>query len=158
MRYTVTSEFTKLNETGGTIQNISQIYTLEVSSYRTKDSGILVYPLNSITFSGSPVYVRCVDTNGFIDVRVATFTVGGASSLPVEPDNPNVVIIDGVPYTVESGANMDSVTDSIFNDNINPVATDEEINAALDNIFSGGGGQTSSGDTDFDSSLDDIFG
>ena len=158
MRYTVTSDFIKISESAGTIQNTSQIYTLEVSAYRTKDSGILVYPLNSITFSGSPVYVRCVDTNGFIDVRVATFTVGGASSLPVEPDNPNVVIIDGVQYTVESGANMDSATNSIFNDNINPVATDDEINAAIDNIFSGNGSQTSSGDPDFDSALDNIFG
>lgn len=140
MRYTVTSEFTKLNETNGTIQNTSQIYTLEVSAYQTKDSGILVYPLNSVTFKGSPVYMRCVEDNGVIDVRVATFTVGGSADIPTESDDPNVVIIDGVPYTVESGANMDSATNSIFNDNVNPVATDDEINTALDNIFSGNGG------------------
>lgn len=157
MRYTITGEFTKLNETSGTIQNTSQIYALEVSAYQTKDSGILVYPLNSITFRGSPVYMRCIEDNGVIDVRVVTFTAGGSADIPTEPDDPNVVIIDGVPYTVESGANMDSATDSIF-DGTNPVAPDADINAAFDDIFSGNGGQSSSGDSDFDSSLDNIFG
>ena len=154
MRYTVTSDFSKLNETNGTIQNTSQIYTLEVSATRTKDSGVLVFPLNSITFKGTPVYMRCVDADGFIDVRIFSFE----NVTPSEDDNPNVVIIDGVQYTVESGANMDSVNDSIFDNGTNPVATDADINAELDNIFSGNGDSTSSGDSDFDSSLDNIFG
>ena len=158
MRYIVTSDFSKITESAGTIQNTSQIYSLEVSAYQTKDSGILVYPLNSVTFKGSPVFVRCVDTNGVIDVRVATFTVDGSNDTPLEPDNPNVVVIDGVPYTVESGDNMNSVTNSIFNDNINPVATDEEINAAINGIFSGTNTAPASGDSDFDSDIDSIFG
>ena len=158
MRYTVTGDFIKINETAGTIQNTSQIYALEVSAYQSADSGVIVYALNSITFRSSPVYMRCVDPNGFVDARVVTFTLGGSAEIPVEPDNPNVVIIDGVQYTVESSDNIDSVTDSIFDGGDNPVANDADIDAALDDIFSGGGGQTSSGDSDFDSSLDDIFG
>lgn len=158
MRYTVTGEFTKINESAGTIQNTSQIYSLEVSAYQTKDSGILVYPLNSVTFKGSPVFVRCVDTNGVIDVRVATFTVDGSNDTPLEPDNPNVVVIDGVPYTVESGDNMNSATDSIFDGGTNPVATDDDINAAIDGIFSGTGTVPASGDSDFDSDINNIFG
>lgn len=154
MRYTVTSNFIKISESAGTIQNTSQIYTLEVSASTTKDSGVLVFSHNTIEFKGSPVYIRCVEDNGFIDVRVLSFDNVTSS----EDDDPNVVIIDGVQYTVESGANMDSATNSIFNDNINPVATDDEMNAAIDNVFSGNGGQTSSGDSDFDSSLDNIFG
>ena len=154
MRYIATNDFIKISESAGTIQNTSSIYALEVSAYPTKDSGILVYNLNSVTFKGSPVYIRCVEDNGFIDVRVLSFE----NVTPSEDDDPNVVIIDGVRYTVESGANMDSATNSIFNDNINPVATDDEINAAIDNIFSGNGDSSSSGDSDFDSSLDNIFG
>lgn len=154
MRYTVTSEFTKLNESEGTIQNTSQIYSLEVSAYQSKDSGILVYPLNSITFKGSPVYMRCIDTDGFIDVRVLSFD----NVTPSEDDDPNVVIIDGIPYTVESGANMNSATNSIFDDDTNPVTSGDDINTVIDNIFNGTDTAPASGDTDFDSSLDNIFG
>lgn len=154
MRYTVTSNFIKISESAGTIQNTSQIYTLEVSASTTKDSGVLVFSHNTIEFKGSPVYIRCVEDDGFIDVRVFSFD----NVTPSEDDDPNVVIIDGVQYTVESGANMNSVTDSIFDNGTNPVAPDADINAALDDIFSGNDSQTSSGDSDFDSSLDNIFG
>lgn len=83
MRYTVTNDFIKISETAGTIQNTSSIYTLEVSASKTKDSGVLVYALNSVTIKGSPVYIRCVEDGGFIDVRVLNldnFTIGSISS------------------------------------------------------------------------------
>ena len=152
MRYTVKSEFTTLSENKGTIQNTSPIYTLEVSAYKTKDSGILVYPLNAVTFQGSPVYVRCIDDNGFIDVRVANLFFDSST---VAPDDPNIIIIDGVAYTVESDSNIDSGIDDAFNGN--SVPTDAGFNSDLDNIFSGNGGSSSSGDSGFDSALDDIF-
>lgn len=151
MRYNVTGDFIPITETKGTIQNTSQIYTLEVSAYKTKDSGILVYPLNSVTFKGSPVYMRCVDDSGVIDVRVVDLS--GDSS--IEPDNPNIVIIDGVQYTVESDSGMNSGIDDAFNGN--PVPTDENFDSDLDNIFSGNGGSSTSGDPAFDSDLDNIF-
>ena len=150
MRYTVTSEFTTLNEKSGLIQNTSNIYTLEVSPVKTKDSGVLVYPLNSVSFSGSPVYVRCVD-GGIIDLRVADLNFDSSTA----DDNPNTVIIDGVQYTVESDTGMNSSIDDAFNGN--SVPTDNNFDSDLDNIFSGGGGSSSSGDADFDSALDNIF-
>lgn len=150
MRYTVTSEFTTLSEKSGLIQNTSQIYTLEISAAKTKDSGILLYPLNSISFRGSPVYVRCVD-GGVVDVRVADFS----SDTSTVEDNPNTVVIGDQTYTVESSANLNSGIDDAFNKN--SVPTDDNFNQDLDNIFSGNGGSASSGDSDFDSALDNIF-
>ena len=150
MRYTVTTEFTTLSEKSGLIQNTSNIYTLEVSPVKTKDSGVLVYPLNSISFKGSPVYVRCVD-GGSVDLRVADLNFGTST---VE-DNPNTVVIGDQTYTVESGANMNSGIDDAFNGNSTP--TDDNFNSDLDNIFGGNGGSSSSGDPDFDSALDNIF-
>ena len=152
MRYTVNSEFSALTETKGIIQNTSRIYTLEVSAYKSKGSGVLVYPINSITFKGSPVYIRCIDDDGFILVRVADLNFETST---VEPDDPNIVIIDGVPYTVQSDSGMNSGIDDVFNGN--SVPTDDSFNSDLDNIFSGNGGSSSSGDSVFDSALDDIF-
>ena len=83
MRYTVTDDFIKVNETTGIIQNTSQVYTLEVSTIETAGSGLLVYPLKSFSFRGFPVYMRCTDPKGVIAVNVAPFsfaTSGGGSS------------------------------------------------------------------------------
>ena len=150
MRYTVTTEFTTLSEKSGLIQNTSNIYTLEVSPVKTKDSGVLVFPLNSISFKGSPVYVRCVD-GGAIDVRVADLNFDSSTT----DDNPNTVVIGDQTYTVESGANMDSGINDAFNGNSTP--TDDDFNSTLDDIFGGNGTSASSGDSDFDSALDNIF-
>ena len=150
MRYTVTPEFTTLSEKSGLIQNTSNIYTLEVSPVKTKDSGVLVFPLNSISFRGSPVYVRCID-GGVIDLRVADLNFDTSTVV----DNPNTVVIGDQTYTVESGANMNSGIDDAFNGNSTP--TDDNFNSDLDNIFGGNGGSSSSGDPDFDSALDNIF-
>ena len=76
MRYTVTDDFIKVNETTGIIQNTSQVYTLEVSTIETAGSGLLVYPLKSFSFRGFPVYMRCTDPKGVITVNVAPFTFG----------------------------------------------------------------------------------
>ena len=154
MRYTVTSEFTRINESGGTIQNTSNIYTIEVSAYTSKDSGILVYPLNTITFRGSPVYMRCIDDNALADVRVVSFTIGGESATVADE---NTVVIDGVTYTVAGGADVNSGIDAAFNGDGSTSSGDPDFDSSLDNIFSGDGSTSSSGDPDFDSSLDDIF-
>ena len=152
MRYTVTSDFTTITESGGTIQNTSNIFTIEVSAFHSKDSGILVYPLNTVTFRGSPVYVRCTE-NASVDVRVVTFTVGGSSSSSVDP---NTVVIDGVTYTIAGGDQADSVIDTALNGS-NDVPIDDNFNSTLDDIFNGNGTATSSGDPNFDSMLDNIF-
>ena len=81
MLYTITSEFTKLNETQGTVQNSSNIYTLELSDSTETDSGVLIFPLNKLSFSGTK-YLRCVDGN--TQARVVSFaevTSSGASAV-----------------------------------------------------------------------------
>ena len=149
MRYTVTSDFTKITESAGTIQNTSNIYSIEVSAYQSNDTGIIVFPLNSISFCGAPVFVRCTD-NAVVDVRVVTFTVADSSS----SFDSNTVTIDGVTYTVASSAQSNSVVNAAFIGDTVP--TDNSFNSSLDDIFSGNGSAASI-DTDFNSQLDNIF-
>ena len=75
MIYTLSKDFTKITETTGTIQNTSQIYTLEMSQSNSKDSGIFIYPLQSKSFSNKTIYLRCVDGAG-AEARVIPFEVG----------------------------------------------------------------------------------
>lgn len=74
MRYIVSGEFTEITETSGTIQNTSKINVVEVSDTNEKGSGIMLYPLDRVTFSKS-IYARCVDGGG-AEVRVVPFEVG----------------------------------------------------------------------------------
>ena len=92
MRYMLSKEFTKISETSGTIQNASQIRTIEMSTSNAAGSGILINPLQKHTFSNlSNVYLRCVDGQCaacvvpfFVDIGSAVVTVyegdGGGSS------------------------------------------------------------------------------
>ena len=88
MRYNVTSEFTKISETSGTIQNVSNVYPVEVSDKAEAGSGILLYPLNRFSFNEALLYVRCIDSGGHAEILVTPFVVdmgvgvisGGASS------------------------------------------------------------------------------
>lgn len=75
MIYQLTKSFTKITETTGTVQNSSQIYTLEMSQSNVKDSGIFIYPLQSKSFSNKTIYLRCVDGAG-AEARVIPFEVG----------------------------------------------------------------------------------
>lgn len=91
MLYSIANEFVKISETRGTIQNTSSVYTVEVSDKATPDSGILLYPLNKMSFNGE-VYLRCI--GGCAPVRVVSFIVipcngaqsGGGSSDPTPVD------------------------------------------------------------------------
>ena len=108
MLYTATNSFSKINETGGTIQNTSQISAVEVSKEQVDNSGILLYPLGKFSFSGETLYIRCVDNNAEAVVRV-------------------------VPFTVNMGAGSGG---SSSNDSGNSgIATDEEIDDLLGDIF-----------------------
>lgn len=75
MLYQLTKNFTQISETTGTIQNTSQIYTLEMSQSNSNDSGIFIYPLQSKSFSNKTIYLRCVDGAG-AEARVIPFEVG----------------------------------------------------------------------------------
>ena len=107
MRYIVTNEFTKISEIAGTIQNASNVYTVEVSDKAEAGSGILLYPLNRFSFSDTVLFVRCVDMGGRAEILVS-------------------------PFTVDMGTGGSSGGDSSIPGN---VATDEEINDILDDIF-----------------------
>ena len=102
MLYNVTDQFTKLAETAGTIQNVSNIFSVEVSDTAEPNSGFLLFPLNKISVASTQLYVRCVD--GTAEVRVVPFV-----------DN--------------------SVTSSGGTSSAGNVATDEQIDDLLDDIF-----------------------
>ena len=72
MLYNVTSDFTRINENSGAIQNTSHIYDVEISDKAEINSGILLYPLNTIFFVGN-VFARCTDEKGQAEIRVVTF-------------------------------------------------------------------------------------
>ena len=88
MRYNVTNEFTKISETAGTIQNVSNVYPVEVSDKAEAGSGILLFPLNKFSFNEAVLFMRCVDVGGRAEILVTPFTVdmgigvisGGTSS------------------------------------------------------------------------------
>ena len=106
MIYNVTGEFVKITETSGTIQNTSNIYTVEISDKAEVNSGIFLYPLNKFSFADKTFFARCIDANAQAEIRVSPFTVdmGGSGS---------------------SGGTSTPVN----------IATDEQVNDILDDIF-----------------------
>lgn len=80
MRYILSKEFTKISATSGTVQNISRINTLEMSTSTVQGSGLLLSPLQKHTFSNlSSFYLRCVD--GYAGACVVPFFVDGGSGV-----------------------------------------------------------------------------
>lgn len=51
MIYNLTRSFTQIAETTGTIQNASSTTTVEMSTSNTPDTGILIFPLQKVSFS-----------------------------------------------------------------------------------------------------------
>ena len=103
MRYNVTGEFTKITETAGTIQNVSNIYPVEVSDKAEADSGIFLYPLNKFSFSDKTLFVRCVDINGHAEIRVTEFPVDSGS-----------VSTGGSSANVATDEQVDDILDDLF--------------------------------------------
>ena len=120
MIYTITTEFTKLNEIQGTVQNSSNIYTLELSDSAEPDSGVLIYPLNQRSFSGTK-YLRCVDGNTQARVvSFAEFADSGSSDVDSGDD-----VIDEIWKSAGDSSTLESdefsdVLDDIFNGNSSP--------------------------------------
>ena len=106
MIYNVTNEFTKISETSGTIQNVGYVYPVEISDKAEADSGILLYPLNKISFADKTLYMRCAEPNGQAEIHV-------------------------VPFVVDSDGNTSSGGSSTPAN----VATDEQIDDILDDLF-----------------------
>lgn len=103
MLYQLNNKFTKINELSGTVQN-SSIFTVEMSNKNEIDSGILLYPRQSYSFSNTTIYLRCIE--GAATVRVVTFGVnsgsggGGGSVLTAGISN---ILIDGKPQDISDG-------------------------------------------------------
>lgn len=79
MIYNLTRSFTQISETTGTIQNTSSTTTLEMSTNNSPDTGILIFPLQKVSFSNKTIFLRCTDGAG-AQVRVIPFelvTEGG---------------------------------------------------------------------------------
>ena len=114
MIYTITSEFTKLNETQGTVQNPSNIFTLELSDSNLPDSGVLIYPLNEFSFSGSK-FLRCID--GTTQARVVQFAETATSTA--------------------AGDDTADVIDDMWNDTNADTGEPDEFSDALNDIFNG---------------------
>lgn len=89
MLYNVTSEFAKVTETSGTIQNNSQCYPVEISDDAVPGNGFILYPLNHISFTGN-VYLRCIGGGGRARVNVVSFITdsGGINEL----SNPELTV------------------------------------------------------------------
>lgn len=134
MNYNVTSDFTKLSETSGTIQNISYVHTLEISNSNSKNSGFLLFPLNKVSFNGA-VYVRCTDEGGRADIRVVNFIAdssGGASSA-TDTSTPTPMTEDELNYIFANNDSPDAFSpldlDYVLNNNdSNAAFTSEELN------------------------------
>lgn len=60
MRYLVGNSATQIDFDAGTIQNTSALHTLEISNTNQPNSGFLLFPGKSVTFNGSPIYLRSV--------------------------------------------------------------------------------------------------
>ena len=70
MKYIAASKnFTRINETSGTIQNVSRINTVEVSNQPVMNSGVLLPPQERFSYNSLTLYVRCIDGGG-AEVRV----------------------------------------------------------------------------------------
>ena len=98
MFYDLSDEFTKISQTGGTIQNTSQCYSVEISDNAVAGNGFLLYPLRSVSFSGN-VFLRCTESGGHVRVNVVSFVVNASAG-----------------SSGNSSSDFDSFTDADIND------------------------------------------
>ena len=118
MKYTVTGNFTRINSSGGTVQNISS-QMIEISNTNVLGSGFLLRPLESISFSGN-IYARCPAGNK-AEMRVVPF---GASSSSGSSSSD----------TTSSGSDFDDDINDMWNtDSTDSSEYDSDINNLWDN-------------------------
>lgn len=140
MIYNVTNEFTRLAETAGTIQNNSYIYPIEISNQAVADSGILLYPLNKFTFSGTQLYMRCTDGGAWAEIRVVPFLLdfGTSTATPTaDTDTDSDVdelIADALNGTYSTDPDADSVINEML-DNTDPIDTGDGWSDYVNDLF-----------------------
>lgn len=80
MRILVDNSFSPVDLNAGTIQNTSALHSIEISNTNQPDSGYLLFPGKAVTFSGSPVFVRTVDSNAQSNVVVVPLLIAELSN------------------------------------------------------------------------------
>ena len=131
MIYNLTSNFTRLSERTGTIQNSSAHYSIEVSDKNQPGTGIVLKPGETFSFSNQTLYARCEGTHA--DVRVVPFMIAATGG---------------------SGGSSSGGTDT-SGDSSN---YDETAGDIWDTSGDTTGDSTQTYDPDWDSELDNIFG
>lgn len=125
MLYEVASSFVKIDETQGIVQNASSGNDIEVSAEATTNSGIILKPGESLSFSNTDIYVRTIGNKNSA-VRVVPFVQGftaDSTSTPSDPDefNANFTSILITAKTPEGKTHQE-----IFS-YVNPVKTKKEL-------------------------------
>ena len=123
MKYTVSSDFTQINSSGGTVQNLSTVQLIEVSNTNSLGTGVFRRPLEKISFSGN-IYVRC-PAGGRVDVSIVPF---GASSSSGGGSSSSDTTSGG-----ESSG--DSTFDADINDMWNNLPDTSEFDTDVNNIW-----------------------
>lgn len=127
MKYLLSEEFTQIAENTGTIQNSSHVGTIEMSTSDTPDSGILIYPLQKVSFTNRTIYLRCID--GYAEARVLPFELageGGDSSSGSTPfdirqsDSTSILI-----YSTDTAGKLHETSVR----SVNPESTDAQLAA-----------------------------
>lgn len=138
MIYNVTSDFSALNVTTGTVQNNSYIYPVEISNQAVADSGILLYPLNKFAFSGTQLFARCLE-GGWAEIRVVPFLIdfAGTTSSSSDSDSDSAVdelIADALNGNYPTDPDADSVIDEMLN-NTDPIDTGDGFSDFINDLF-----------------------
>lgn len=140
MTYIISQDaITKISETSGTIQNTSQIEKVELSEREDFQNSIILYPMQSYTYS-KQIYAKLFDSGGLsAELRVVNFIAGGGSS-------------STVPSDIATDDEFNSMLDEILNgnaseDTISGAGGTATVNGTVHNVIS---------DNDFNSMLDDL--
>lgn len=143
MIYKVKNDFVQIGVTSGTIQNNSCVYPIEISNQAVKNTGVLLYPLNKVSFSGdTKLYMRCVDGGAWAEIRVVPFTLdfgitqsGGSSSaeIPLDTQAGNI-IQDGWNGTYNAPDDVDTLVAGMMNDTT-PIDTGDGWSDYLNELF-----------------------
>ena len=143
MIYNVTNNFIAVNETAGTIQNSSYAYSVEVSNKPENDSGILLFPLNKFTFSGTKLYMRCVDGGARARIRVVPFMLDYSGTASISPatddtqfasdDAVNGIIADAFSGNIDTDPDADAIVQDMWNSP--PVDTGDGFSDDINAMF-----------------------
>ena len=108
MKYLISKDFTKIDETSGTVQNSGSSGTIEMSETNEPDTGVLLYPQQKHSFRDAVIYLRCID--GWAEARVVPFKLDEKGG----DDNVDTVILNGEEYSVATNAGISTLLDDIF--------------------------------------------